>query len=276
MHSSVRLVANDPPKVQRPKMLCDDCLHPKLDKFPLTSCMNRHFTAAVIGRPGSGKTSLVESFLRTKALYNKVFDSIYVFIPKTSLASIDNSVYSLLPKEQVFHKLSPESLHSALEEAKKNGEESKNTLIIFDDVQQFMKDVGIQKQFTDAVNNRRHLRCSMFVICQNYKKMPKDIRHSLSDIFCFNLSEDDLDAIKKEVVSVPSREWESMIELYNLHKTNDNHRYIYICVPKHRFFIGFDEVEFGTHDQQINQENDHEESKDSNTDESPPKRARKS
>ena len=60
---SITIKENDAPKLKKCVMLCDAKLHPKLDNYELTSFLNNHSTTLFIGKPRSGKTSLLYSFL---------------------------------------------------------------------------------------------------------------------------------------------------------------------------------------------------------------------
>ena len=69
------------PILKNCEMRCDKPLHKKLDKFELTRFLNKHTTNLLIGRPGSGKTSLLFSLFENKEILRKVFHRIYVFQP---------------------------------------------------------------------------------------------------------------------------------------------------------------------------------------------------
>ena len=88
----ITIKKNDAPKLPRCEMLCDKGLHDKLNKYDLTKFLNNHSTTLLIGRPGSGKTSLLYSLfkkqfftsLKTKAIMS--FRSLRRPEGKTNLA----------------------------------------------------------------------------------------------------------------------------------------------------------------------------------------------
>ena len=63
------------------EMRCDKPLHKKLDKFELTKFLNQHTTNLLIGKPRSGKTSLLFSLFENKEILRKVYHKIYIFQP---------------------------------------------------------------------------------------------------------------------------------------------------------------------------------------------------
>jgi KaiC/GvpD/RAD55 family RecA-like ATPase len=84
-------------------MLCDKKLHPKLEEYELTKFLNMHSTNLIVGKPGSGKTSMIYSFMKSKKLLAKVYDKIYLFQPEQSRQSIVPSIFPLLIKGTGFN-----------------------------------------------------------------------------------------------------------------------------------------------------------------------------
>ena len=62
----MKIQKNKAPKLKHCKMNCDSGLHPKLDNYEISKFMNCHATNLFIGKPGSGKTSLVVSLFKSK------------------------------------------------------------------------------------------------------------------------------------------------------------------------------------------------------------------
>ncbi len=60
---------NDKPELVRPTFTVDDELHSKLNDYELTSLLNRAHFAVILGKPGSGKSSLEISVLQTPKLF---------------------------------------------------------------------------------------------------------------------------------------------------------------------------------------------------------------
>ena len=115
------------------EMLCDKKLHPKLDRYDLTSFLNSHQTCLLVGKPGQGKTSLIYSFMKSKKLLSKVYDKIYLFQPEQSRASMKDKLFDQLPEDQVFSELNMEYLQYI----KDNLQPDENTCIILDDMRAY-------------------------------------------------------------------------------------------------------------------------------------------
>ena len=92
-------------------MLCDKKLHPKLDEYELTKFLNNHSTNLIVGKPGSGKTSMIYSFMKSKKLLAKVYDKIYLFQPEQSRQSMKDKLFDSIPDEQKFGELNLENLN---------------------------------------------------------------------------------------------------------------------------------------------------------------------
>jgi hypothetical protein len=117
-------------------------------------------------------------------------------MPPNSRSSLkDNFFDKNSPKEQIFDDVSYDNLLDTYEIAKDNDLENCNTLIIFDDVQKFFKEKDIQKLLLHMINNRRHARLSIWLCCQNYHQIPKQIRAGLTDLFIFKVSKSELENI---------------------------------------------------------------------------------
>ena len=74
----ISIKENDKPKLKVCEMICDVKLHAKLDKYELTQFLKNHSTTLMIGKPKSGKTSLLYSFLKSKELLRNVYDKIFL------------------------------------------------------------------------------------------------------------------------------------------------------------------------------------------------------
>ena len=80
----MNLKINKKPKLKVTKMICDDPLHEKSNDYDLSKILNCHSTYLLIGKPGSGKTSTMTSWLQSKLLLKNVYHTIYLFQPSHS------------------------------------------------------------------------------------------------------------------------------------------------------------------------------------------------
>jgi len=87
---SITIKKNIKPTFEVIGMLCDKPLSKDLNKYELTRFLNCHSTNLLIGKPGSGKTTLM------LALFNKMlrgcFHNIYLFQPSHSRASMKKDI----------------------------------------------------------------------------------------------------------------------------------------------------------------------------------------
>ena len=177
----MRLLVHNKPKLKMPEFKVDEPLSKHIDD-PLLSNMNRSFCCGLIGKAGSGKTSLMVSFIQSpKKYFKKVFNKIYVFMPNSSRNSMKNNIFNVLPDDQVFEGVSYEILSDVYERLLENTENNHKSLLVFDDVQSYLKTKEVEVNLLHIIANRRHLRSSIFIVAQNYHKIPKNIRQSLID-----------------------------------------------------------------------------------------------
>jgi len=229
----ISIKENDKPKLKVCEMICDVKLHAKLDKYELTQFLNNHSTTLMIGKPKSGKTSLLYSFLKSKELLRNVYDKIFLFQPSQSRASMKDKIFDNIPDEQKFEELNLENLN----DVETNLDEGSN-IIIFDDQTAYLKDNEIQKKLKEFVYNRRHKHLSIIFLVQSWLSVPKDIRKLFTNIFVFKVSKNEMEQIFDEVVELPKQYILPLMKL-----TYDKpHQYLFINTDSQRLFKGFDEI----------------------------------
>jgi hypothetical protein len=139
--------------------------------------------------------------------------------------------------------VSYENLKLVYDKLKENTVDNNFTLLIFDDVQSYLKDAEVERNLLHLIANARHLKCCIFIIAQNWNKIPKNIRISMNDLFLFNVSKGEYDKIFEEWLEINDKEFKSVLQLYTKYKNNDSHSFIYIH-EKLKFFINYDELIF--------------------------------
>jgi hypothetical protein len=162
-------------------------------------------------------------------------------MPKNSRSSLKNDIFSQLPNEQVFDEMTIESLITCFEMVEKLSTEKKSSLVIFDDVQQFLKG-ECQDLVLHMVNNRRHNRLSIFILAQSYKKIPKMVRDAFSDLFLFKLSKEDYEEIFRELVTLPIEIWHLLLQNYFNELKAEVHSFLYISTKHQKYFINWNEL----------------------------------
>jgi septin family protein len=91
-------------------MICDNGLADKLNNFEVLKHLNQHSTTLLVGKPRSGKTSLITSLFSSRECMKKVFHKVYIFQPASSGASVKNNVFDKLARANL-HELTIEDLN---------------------------------------------------------------------------------------------------------------------------------------------------------------------
>ena len=228
------LKKNKAPAMKPCPMLCDEGLHPKLDEYDLTRFLNCHQASLIVGKPASGKTSVLYSFFKSKKLLKSTYDKIFLFQPETSRASMKDPIFDGLPDEQKFNELTLESLQDM--EAQLEG----NSCLIFDDMTAYLKDKEIQKKLKELIYNRRHLHLSIFFLVQTWYSVPKEIRKVFTNLFIFRVNKAEFKAIADEMIEGHADKTDEILKLVY----DKPHQFLFINVDSQRCFKNYDEIIF--------------------------------
>lgn len=234
---SITIKKNVRPKLDVCKMLCDGGLDKKLDMYDVTKFMNQHATNLLIGKPRSGKTSMLYSLFKNKKLFAKVFHTIYIFQPSASRGSMKDDIFSQLDGDQLFEVLTFQNLQSVLERIKSAPFEE-NHAIIFDDQTAYLKNKETLQMLKELIYNRRHLHTSIFFLVQTWYSVPKDIRKLFSNIFLFKTSKCEMETIFEEVIEQDK----SIIPKLQKLVFDVPYNYLFINTDSQRLFKNFDEI----------------------------------
>ena len=235
----IKIKVNDKPDLQHCEMNCDKGLHKKLNEYELSKFLNAHATNLFIGRPGSGKTSLLYSLFKSKELFAKVFHNIFLFQPSHSRASMKDKLFDKLPTDQKYDELNYDTLSEVMDIIK--AEDSKyNNCIIIDDMTAHLKNNDTFKLFKELVNNRRHLRTSIFFLVQTYHSIPKEIRRLFSNVFVFRVSKNELETIFGELVE---KHKDCVLQISKV-VFDEPYNFLYINTETQRLFKNWDELQF--------------------------------
>ena len=236
---SITKKRNEAPPLSKCEMVCDGGLHEKLNNYELTKFLNSHETNLMIGRPASGKTSLLYSFFKSPKIFRKVFHNIYLFQPSHSRASMKDNIFEKIPQEQCYEELNYENLHEVMTTIK--GEDKKyNNCIVIDDMTAYLKNQDVKQLLKELIFNRRHLRTTVIFLVQTWFSIEKDIRKLFSNIFCFRVSKQELTNIMDEVVESKAKYMNDIAKVV----FDEPYKYLFINVNTQRLFDGFDELIF--------------------------------
>ena len=117
-----------------------------------------------IGKPRSGKTSLLYSLFKSKKLLKQCFENIFLFQPIHSRASMKDKLVEQLHEDKKFNELTFDSLNYVLDTIKNKLEEEPDIdyIIIFDDMTAYLRETHVKKLLNQLVYNRRHLHAIIF------------------------------------------------------------------------------------------------------------------
>tara|TARA_R110000822_G_scaffold244074_1_gene372846 strand:- start:28 stop:756 length:729 start_codon:yes stop_codon:yes gene_type:complete len=229
------------PVVVAPQMNCDAPLHDKLNAYELTSYMNRHSTNLLLGRPGSGKSSLMWAWLKNKKLLNKVYTNVYLFQPSHSRASIRNNIFKNHDESKMFDELTYDNLQEVILRIKASPKKE-NNVIIFDDQAAYLKNRDTLALFKELIFNRRHIRTSIFFLNQTYYSVPKELRRLFSNIFLFKVSKNEMKNLFDEVVE--DDQVKDLMPVISKVVFDKPYQYLFINTDSQKFYKCFDRIKF--------------------------------
>ena len=237
----ITIQKNKKPKLKACEMICDKELNAKLNKYELTKFLNAHTTNLLIGKPRSGKTSLLYSLFQTSKCLKKCFHNIYLFQPSHSRGFMKDKLFDKLPDDQKYEELDYESLDEVMDRIKMSDPDH-NNCIIFDDMTAYLKDYHVEKLLKELVFNRRHLRTSIFFLCQTYISVPKDLRKLFSNLFIFRVNKNELKLIFEEQIEDKTKV--NLISEITKLVFDRPFQFLFINTDTQRFFKNFDELLF--------------------------------
>ena len=161
-------------------------------------CRKPH-TMYIVGRPGSGKSHTIESLVKRSyclgTLKGTCFDAIFVFAPKSSQDSYEDSFIKHIDQDHVYDELNAVNLAEVYEEVQtiksqgdgKRGKDSQYfSLIIIDDCAVELREKHTRKQLLKILRNHRHNHVSVWVVSQNYVSgLDKDCRDCVQQLIQF-------------------------------------------------------------------------------------------
>ena len=234
---NITLKKNEKPNLSIPTMLCDDGIHDKLNKYELTKFLNRHSANLLVGKAGSGKTSLLFSLFKSPKMLRKVFHNIFLFQPRASAGSIKDNIFDKIPDEQRYDELTEENLDEVVDYCREE-DKKYNNCIIFDDMTAYLKDGYVQRKLKELIFNRRHYRTSIYFLVQSYISVPLQIRKAFNNLWIFKVSKNELRTIFDELIEQKKELVDDLARLV----FDEPHQYLFINTDTQRLFKGFDEL----------------------------------
>lgn len=234
----LKLKTNKKPILNIPSFNVDGKLKNNLDNIEIFKLMNKSHFSLFLGKAGSGKSSLVISFLNSKDAFKKCFHNIFLFCPSNSRSSIKDDFWeNNLETEQIYDDLNIDNLIDAYSKIELDSDNNFKSLIILDDVQKNLKG-DCEKLLLHIINNRRHNRICIWICCQNYKTIPLQVRLALTDLFIFKVGKGELENIYEELTEIDKNKFNIITN--NAYKVD--HSFLYLNCLSQRLFNNWDEI----------------------------------
>ena len=210
MEKAVYIQELKKPTLPPTKMNCDDCIDNKLNMYPMIQdAFSKTSFNVVLGSMGSGKTLLLISLLR--GVFKKCFHSIYVIMPPNSRASLNNDIFSKLPQDQVYDDLNENILNDIYDKLKENSNDGYYSLLIIDDFQNMFKQY--EKQLQKIILKMRHIRTTIFLLQQNVKSLPRNLRLIVSNYITFDLGKSQMMDLFDESIQLDKNKFQQIMDL---------------------------------------------------------------
>jgi len=234
----LKLKNNKRPHLNIPSFSVDNKLKDKLDNIEIFKLMNKSHFALFLGKAGSGKSSLVISFLNSKDAFKKCFHNVFLFCPTNSRSSIKDDFWeNNLDAEQIYDDLTIDNLIDAYSKIEQDSLQGFKSLIILDDVQKNLKG-DCEKFLLHIINNRRHNRICIWICCQNYKTIPLQVRLTLTDLFIFKVGKQEIENIYEELTEIDKNKF----NIITNNAYNNLGDFLYLNCLTQRLFNNWDEI----------------------------------
>ena len=219
----IKEVQNDLPSIKPVKEIMNvyiDGIDPNLP--------NRNgFNYALIGSPGTGKSSLLLSLFRDKNYYKKKFNNLYLITPESSFTSVVNHPFKNHTK--VYHELTYDLLENIYEElvelkseCLEDGFVMETSCLVIDDFANDLKDKDLIKILKRILTKSRHIGCAIIFTLQAYNMFPLVLRKMLTNVTLFKpKNKIELESVRKELINM------------NEEKTTDLMNYVFDAEYNH-------------------------------------------
>ena len=217
----------------------DNPLGKHLDKHPCLSLLNCYANIVIIGKPGSGKTSLAVSFLQSPKVFRKTFNHIICVMPFQSRKSMKKDIFEVLPQEQLFDELNEETITTIYNLIQSYAEEGEKTLLFIDDqTASLKKSKYVEDTLKKIMFNRRHLRTTCMTTAQVYNNIPLSIRKTISHLFMFKPQKKEFESVFEELLEQPKETAQKIMNVVY----DKKHNFLYLHVETQKMFKNWDEI----------------------------------
>lgn len=224
-----------------PKFEVDDYINQELLHFDALNHLNKTSFNVIIGRSGSGKTSLLLSMLTNKKpnIFRKQYENIYVVMPPQSRASLKNNIFDkYILQKNLYDDLTLEAMMNIFVRIEENSNEDEKTLLILDDVASSLKNKSIFPILQKLIYAYRHYKTTIILLIQTFRVLPASLRKNITNMIIFKPSKAEWEVINEEMMEIDKKK--SRI----IYKTvfSKPHEWILINLTSSKMYHKFDEI----------------------------------
>ena len=238
---SIEVIRNKKLKLPVTQFTCDGSINDNLNKYDMLANLDGFKFTMLIGKPGSGKTSLLTSWLVTKGkrrIFRKTFHNLLLVMPSTSRNSMKDNIFKKHLPEKMFDELDHPTINAITRMLEEASGDKETTLLILDDVGASLKNNDIQKQLRKILYNRRHLKCHIIMLVQSFLSCPKEVRKLVNNVVMFKPSKVEFITLFEELFETQKDDAMAIMQ----HVYNDPHDYLFLNVDNQRMFQDYDEL----------------------------------
>jgi len=239
--SKIYLKENKKMKLQIPEFNCNNnAIGEHSNSYPMLQTFNCYSYDVFIGKPGSGKTSLLIGYLigkKRNKIYRKCFNHVILVMPSSSRNSIVKSPFKYHHEDKMYDELNSDVINDIYNKLLNASSENENSLLIIDDVGASLKNIDIQKQLKTIIYNRRHLESIIIMLCQSFLSMQKEIRKLINNIIMFKPSKVEFEKLFEEMFETKKDVALELLKFYE-----QKHDYLMLNIDSQRIYKNFDEI----------------------------------
>jgi DNA replication protein DnaC len=235
----IQIKKNKRLKLEMPVFTCDDGINENLNKYDMLSHFNKYNFTGVIGKPGSGKTSLIMSWLTSKKVFKKMFHHVLVVMPSSSIQSMKKNPFKNHDEDKMFEQLDLDSISTIYNKLEESSAEKQSTLLIMDDIGASLKNNSIKNTLRKIIYNRRHLKVSIIVLLQSYLSLEKEIRKLFNNVIMFKPSKVEFENLFEELFETNK---DLALDIMNV-AYEKPHDYLVLNVDSQKLYKQFDQIE---------------------------------